>query len=159
MKVYKKMAAAAVLALALAVGVFTQQSVSAHCQIPCGIYDDGLRFGLLKEHVATIEKSIVQIQELSADPAKNAAQIARWAVNKDQYADEIATIISTYFLQQRVKPVAADATAEQVADYTKQLTLCHEILVNAMKAKQNVDKQYTEKLAKLVEQFQAAYTN
>ncbi len=147
------------MALALTAGLATRKSVSAHCQIPCGIYDDDLRFGLLKENIATIDKSIKQITELSADPAKNAAQIARWAINKDKYADDIAELVSTYFLQQRIKPLADGATPEETAAYTKKLTLCHGLLVNAMKAKQNTDAQYVEKLTQLSEQFHEAYAH
>lgn len=148
---------AAVAAIALAAGWTGQHAVWAHCQIPCGIYDDGLRFSLIKEHIGTIEKTITLIQEASADPAKNAVQIARLASNKDEYADQIAELVSTYFLQQRVKPLASGASAEETAAYTRKLVLCHELLVTSMKAKQNTDKQYTEKLSQLLQQFQEAY--
>ena len=37
-------------------------TVRAHCQIPCGIYDDQTRIHLMEEHVATIEKSMKQIE-------------------------------------------------------------------------------------------------
>ena len=37
----------------------------SHCQIPCGIYGDYTRIDLLREHIATIEKSMNQINELS----------------------------------------------------------------------------------------------
>lgn len=146
-------------ALALSAALAARQSVYAHCQIPCGIYDDDLRFGLLKENIATVDKGMKQIVELSADPAKNAAQIARWAINKDQYADDIAQIVSAYFLQQRIKPLADGASAEETAAYVKKLTLCHELLVNAMKAKQTTDGQYVEKLTKLLDQFHEAYSH
>ena len=33
----------------------------AHCQIPCGIYDDAARITMMEEHVTTIEKSMKQI--------------------------------------------------------------------------------------------------
>ena len=42
------------------------QDAGAHCQIPCGIYDDKARFATMREHVATIEKSMAQIVELGA---------------------------------------------------------------------------------------------
>jgi len=145
--------------LMLSAGLAAHQSVSAHCQIPCGIYDDDLRFGLLKENIATIDKAMKQILELSADPAKNAAQIARWAINKDQYADDIAHIVSAYFLQQRIKPLVVGASPEETSAYLKKLTLCHELMVNAMKAKQTTDAQYVEKLSQLLDQFHEAYSH
>ena len=61
-----------------------------HCQVPCGIYNDQMRFDMIGEHIATIEKSIKQITELSAEPKPNMNQIVRWVNNKDEHADEIA---------------------------------------------------------------------
>jgi nickel superoxide dismutase len=60
-----------------------------HCQAPCGIYNDQMRFDMISEHIATIEKSIKQITELSAEPKPNMNQIVRWVNNKDVDADGI----------------------------------------------------------------------
>jgi len=60
------------------------------CQVPCGIYNDQMRFDMISEHIATIEKSIKQITELSAEPKPNMNQIVRWVSNKDEHADQIA---------------------------------------------------------------------
>ncbi len=51
----------AVLGLVVILGPFGY----SHCQVPCGIYDDEARFGAIREHVATIEKSMNSINELS----------------------------------------------------------------------------------------------
>ena len=40
-------------------------NAAAHCEIPCGIYDDQLRTQLIAEHATTIEKSMKKINELS----------------------------------------------------------------------------------------------
>jgi hypothetical protein len=40
--------------------------VFSHCQIPCGIYDDQARLDMMAEHIGTIEKSINQVNEISA---------------------------------------------------------------------------------------------
>ena len=39
--------------------------VYAHCQVPCGIYDDDARFGSMLEDQTTIAKAITNIRELS----------------------------------------------------------------------------------------------
>ena len=36
----------------------------AHCQVPCGIFDDPARVDALKEDAATVRKAMVQINEL-----------------------------------------------------------------------------------------------
>ena len=66
----------------------------AHCQIPCGIYDDDARFTLMREHVATIEKSIKQITALGGEEKKNWNQLVRWVDNKEHHADELSEIVT-----------------------------------------------------------------
>jgi nickel superoxide dismutase len=43
-----------------------QQPVHAHCQIPCGIYDDHARVQSMIEDTATVEKSVRMINALAA---------------------------------------------------------------------------------------------
>ena len=127
-----------------------------HCQIPCGIYNDELRFKMIEEHILTIEKSMKQIEELSKQPNKNFNQSVRWVLNKENHADEIADIVTSYFLTQRLKLVdKKDANAHQ--GYLNKVTLCHEMLVYAMKAKQTTDLAHTEKLRLLLHSFHEAY--
>lgn len=130
--------------------------VFPHCQIPCGIYNDELRFNMIKEHLLTIEKSMKQIEELSKQSEKNFNQIVRWVLNKEQHAEEIAHIITYYFLTQRVKPVdEKDADASKI--YQKKIGLLHEILVHTMKAKQTTDLDHIKKLRTLLKAFHTAY--
>ena len=147
-------------ALVAGIGIFGgYQRVFAHCQIPCGIYNDGARFTLLEEHVTTIEKSMKLIDELSASsPESNTNQIVRWVTNKEQHADELTEIVVKYFLQQRVKPASKNSGA-QWEKYTKQLTLCHGLLVTSMKAKQTTDLVHVEKLRSLISEFKQSYLN
>ena len=142
-------ASMAMVAVAASVGL-------AHCQIPCGIYDDPLRFTQMEEHVATIEKSMKQIQELSAEEKPNLNQIVRWVNNKDAHADELTEIVTYYFLAQRVKPVDKSDRAA-VAKYLKELTLLHEMIVHAMKAKQTIDLEHCSKLRDLIHEFEHSY--
>ncbi|MFC1703769.1 superoxide dismutase [Ni] [Candidatus Omnitrophota bacterium] len=144
-----------VLVLLFSVVSFTTDAFS-HCQIPCGIYDDQARFDMIAEHITTIEKSITKIQELSVQENKNFNQIVRWVNNKETHADYIIEIATQYFLAQRMKPVAEDDSKAYNA-YVKKVTLLHEIVINAMKAKQNADLEYVSKLRSLLKDFQAAY--
>jgi nickel superoxide dismutase len=130
--------------------------VLAHCQIPCGIYDDPVRFSQLEEHVTTIEKSMKQIQELSQAGDKNFNQIVRWVVNKETHADELTEIVTFYFMAQRVKP-ADPSDRAAVGKYLKELQLLHAMVVHAMKAKQTTDLEHCEALRKLIKDFKASY--
>lgn len=128
----------------------------AHCQVPCGIYDDPARFVILREHVTTIEKSMREIERLGAETPVNYNQVVRWVNNKEKHADELSEIVTYYFLAQRIKaPTTDDAAAR--AKYIKQLVLTHGLVTTAMKAKQTTDLENCAKLRELIDQFEAVY--
>jgi nickel superoxide dismutase len=130
--------------------------VHSHCQIPCGIYDDPARLAAVAENITTIEKAMKSIEELSAQQKPNMNQIVRWVNVKDEHAEDIAHIVSYYFMAQRIKPVEkSDAAGYE--KYIKQLTLLHEMLVYSMKAKQTTDLANIEKLRSLLMDFHKAY--
>ena len=131
--------------------------VSAHCQIPCGIYDDFLRIVSMEEDIATIQKSINSIQKLgdSEKSIQNQNQLVRWVNNKESHAQKIQDVISEYFLAQRIKP---QSSIDKEYDKYVQLAIsCQKIIFYAMKCKQNVDIQYVEKLSAELESFVVIY--
>ena len=111
------------------------QVTHAHCQIPCGIYDDNARVQSMLEDAATIEKSVKLITELSGkSDAQSQNQLVRWVMNKEKHAQSVISTISDYFLTQRVKP--------KQEDYAERLVKHHAVIIAAMKAKQNADMSY-----------------
>ena len=128
----------------------------AHCEIPCGIYNDELRIELIREHIQTIEKSVAQIVELSKASPVNYNQLVRWIDNKEDHANQLQDIVTQYFMTQRVKPADPKDEAATAA-YVKQLTLLHAMVVQAMKAKQAADMEPVEKLKTLTGEFYEAY--
>ena len=129
----------------------------AHCQIPCGIYDDTMRVDMILEDVQTIEKSIAQIQALAGKSSPtDVNQLVRWIVNKDAHADKIVEVVTGYFLQQRIKPPQADDSVG-AKKYADELIALHGLLVTAMKAKQTVDPAIPGQLKELVERFRQLY--
>jgi len=134
------------LLLSLSIAVAT---VSAHCEIPCGIYDDKLRAQLIAEHAGTIEKSMQQIMALgNADPI-NYNQLARWVSNKESHATEIQHIVSQYFMTQRIKP--------DQPKYSAKLTVLHKMLIAAMKCRQTTDLAHVNDLRKYLAEFETLY--
>ena len=123
-------------------------NLGAHCEIPCGIYDDELRAKLIAEHAGTIEKSMKQIMSLSKDPA-NSNQLVRWVSNKEAHATEIQHIVSQYFMTQRIKP--------NQEKYTEKLTVLHQMLLAAMKCKQTTDVSHVNNLRTLLKKFEVLY--
>jgi nickel superoxide dismutase len=130
--------------------------VYSHCQIPCGIYDDKLQIALLKEHVKTIEKSIVKIMAIKKAKPINHNQLVRWIHNKEVHAEKIQEITWQYFMTQRIKPPAGK-DKKAVGLYNTKLALLHNMLLKAMKAKQNVDRENCKALLEVVEAFEEAY--
>lgn len=142
--------------LLIAMLFMSWQNAYAHCEIPCGIYGDSLRIQLIEEHITTIEKSMNQINELSADADKNYNQLVRWVTNKEEHAVKIQDIVSQYFLHQRIKPVD-ESNTEQYEKYITRLKLLHKLQVYAMKAKQTTDLDYIKKLRDTLHEFEEAY--
>ena len=116
----------------------------AHCQIPCGIYDDHARVQAMLEDAATIKKSVRLIRELASkkDPQSHNQQV-RWVMNKEKHAQNIIATISDYFLTQRVKP--------KQSDYLERLVKHHTVIVAAMKAKQHAEAAYVDQLQQSLE--------
>lgn len=132
--------------------LFTAASLSAHCQVPCGIYGDELKFGELKQHIETIEKSGKLIRELSAKDklsAQDHQQLIRWTTNKETHAQKIIDEAANYFLAQRIKPDADH--------YAEKIELLHHIIVYSMKSKQSVESDPAETLAKKLAAFKDLY--
>ncbi len=146
------------LSAAFIVAILTVSSfqAKAHCEIPCGIYGDSVRIALLYEHIATIEKSMNQINELSKSANPDYNKLVRWVMNKEEHAKKIQDIVSQYFLHQRVKVKSADDDAPY-HKYIKQLSSLHEVLVFAMKSKQSTDLSIIDTLREKVHVFEHAY--
>ncbi|MGM0452090.1 MAG: superoxide dismutase [Ni] [Thermodesulfobacteriota bacterium] len=148
MKTMMKGCLGAMLIVMLAVGLSF-----AHCQIPCGIYDDEARIGDIREHITTIERSMDQIRALQknikAADAHDYNQMIRWVSNKEDHAAKLQEIASQYFMTQRI--------AEDDDKYAEKIELLHQMLVYAMKCKQTVDMDYVKKLRKVVDEFEALY--
>ena len=124
-------------------------NASAHCEIPCGIYDDEMRINMINEHIATIEKSMNQIMQIEKEGHHNSNQLIRWVMNKERHADELQEIVTQYFMTQRIKL--------DTKDYEKKLGALHLMLIYSMKCKQTTDLSYAIKLKGLVKDFQALY--
>jgi len=144
------------LVLFLTMLILLKPVVFSHCEVPCGIYNDQMRFTMIEEHIATIEKAINQITALSKESPQNMNQIVRWVMNKEKHAEEIQHIISQYFMTQRLKLVdKSDAEASKTL--MAKLAMCHEILVYTMKTKQSTDLDNIAKLKAAVQNFKASY--
>ena len=143
-----KLALSAVAAVILATGI--QQQANAHCEVPCGIYGDQLRFEGMLEDQTTVKKAMVEINKLAANQdAQSANQLARWVANKELHATRIQNTIAQYFMHQRIKP--------KNPKYVDQLTSAHAVMLAAMKCKQGVNSKAADALEAAIKAFHTQY--
>ena len=128
---------------------FAVKDAAAHCEIPCGIYDDEMRINMIAEHITTIEKSMKQIGKLADSKPIDYNQLTRWITNKEHHADELQEIVTQYFMTQRIKP--------DTKNYSQKLTVLHKMLLAAMKCKQTADLSHAGTLKSLLKEFQGLY--
>ncbi|WPJ96525.1 superoxide dismutase [Ni] [Coraliomargarita algicola] len=134
------------------VSLFSAASLSAHCQVPCGIYGDELKFGELEQHVETIAKAAKSIREIAGKEtlsAQDQQQLIRWTNNKESHAQKIIDETANYFLAQRIKPGADH--------YAEKLEVLHHIIVYSMKSKQSVEAEPVETLSAKLAAFKGLY--
>ena len=148
-----------IIAISIIFTAFGLNKIHAHCQVPCGIYDDAVRIIQIREHVTTIEKAMKQIDQLTSDEssAQNMNQLVRWINTKEEHATFIQSIISDYFLAQRIKPKQNNEAGRQ--QYVDQTLLLQQIIVSAIKSKQTVDKSEPGLVSTLLNQFVQLYFN
>lgn len=126
-----------------------------HCQVPCGIYTDQLRFEQMLEDTKTIAKAIGSVGELTTAmqggqlTPTNVNQLTRWIQTKEDHASNIQKTVAEYFLTQRIK--------ESNKDYTSQLIASHKVMVAAMKCKQDANAATAETLKKAILDLYRAY--
>jgi len=133
-----------------AITMISPQLLTAHCQVPCGIYDDSARVHSMLEDTKTLAKATKLINELAGkSDAQSQNQMARWVMNKEKHAESIINTISNYFLTQRVKTTQKD--------YAERLAKHHAVIVSAMKVKQHTDMKYVEALHKSIDALAPYY--
>jgi len=146
------------LAVASAVVFLLVQAsdVSAHCQVPCGIYDDAARITRLHEDATTIGKAMKEMSGLvGVHDAQSLNQAVRWVATKEDHASHVIDVVAQYFLTQRVKPVAPGQDGYEA--YLKKLADHHAVMVAAMKAKQNADPAFADQLHKAIDTMAGYY--
>ena len=140
--------------LLFAVATLLPQSASAHCEVPCGIYSDQLRFEAMLEDATTIAKAVDEMGKLLGEISEKATplainQVSRWVATKEDHATKIQHTIAQYFMTQRIKPDAEN--------YVDQLKAAHAVMQAAMKAKQDASAEKATALRESILELYRAY--
>lgn len=126
-----------------------QAVLTAHCQMPCGIYHDNMVFDEIDQYVETMYKGMTELSEHDARTSKEKNNFVRWVLEKENESDNIANLITAYFLQQKIKP-GEDETAKRLAS-------AHKLLFMLMQIKQNVDRKFVDDFADEWEKFKLMF--
>ncbi len=137
------------LFIALCLFVMAPLSLTAHCQLPCGIYHDDLEFASLEQDIETLSKAIKEIKSSDADVALTLNQRVRAVILKDEYANRLANTITFYFLQQRLDP--------SKSQFPQQLSSAFKILQLCAKVKASVDAGLVSQLQNEIDHFKMLY--
>lgn len=137
--------------LFIALLVLGFDDANAHCQVPCGIYDDHLRIHMMEENILLIEKAMNEINTLSKGKDKNMNQLVRFVNEKEKHAQGIQDIATQYFLTQRIQSNWSEAQVNE------SLKLVHALVQGAMKAKQTTELVHVDALRKTLKSFEKLY--
>jgi nickel superoxide dismutase len=106
-------------------------ALNAHCQMPCGIYHDNMVYDQIDQFVETVYKGITVLNDSKFSNSRERNECIRWVAEKESSCNNVAELILTYFLQQKIKPGEADTV--------KRLTTAHNLLFLLVAIKQNTD--------------------
>ena len=130
--------------------------LSAHCQVPCGIYNDAARIVQMEEDIATIKKAMTKISDLAGSTdSQSVNQISRWVTTKESHAQNVQETILNYFLAQRVK--AKEKGDKDRQKYVDQTLTLQQLIVKMMKCKQTVDQRNCSDAYELLDKFTNLY--
>jgi nickel superoxide dismutase len=127
----------------------TTGQLSAHCQMPCGIYHDEMVFGEIDQYVETMYKGMTVLTDSKFETVKDRNEFVRWVITKDKLSDKTAELFNTYFLQQKIKPDEPDTP--------KKLIAAHKLLFLMVQIKQNADIKLVDTFADEWDKFKTMF--
>jgi nickel superoxide dismutase len=133
----------------IGVSMLFQGNLSAHCQMPCGIYHDDMVYDQIDQFVETVYKGISVLNEGRFTSVRDKNEFIRWVAQKENCCNEAAEIITTYFLQQKIKPDEPDTA--------KRLASAHKLLFLLVAIKQNTDLDFVKQFNEEWEKFKLMF--
>lgn len=137
------------LILSLSMLMLKNSNLEAHCQMPCGIYHDDMVYDQIDQFVETVYKGISVMKDSKFETLRDRNEFIRWVVQKEKECDEIAELITIYFLQQKIKPDEPDTT--------KRLISAHKMLFLIVAIKQNADLEFVKQFNQEWEKFKLMF--
>lgn len=123
--------------------------LNAHCQMPCGIYHDDMVFDQIDQYAETMYKGISVLNQIKINNMSDQNEVVRWIVEKEKESNEAASLITTFFLQQKIKPGESDTI--------KKLVSAHKLLFLIVAIKQHTDLKFVNEFTEEWDAFKAMF--
>lgn len=123
--------------------------LSAHCQMPCGIYHDDMVYDQVDQYAETMYKGIAVMNDSKFQTVKERNEFVRWTMQKEAASDETASLLTKYFLQQKIKPGEPDTA--------KRLESLHKLLFLLVAIKQNTDLEFVKEFSEEWDRFKLMF--
>jgi nickel superoxide dismutase len=137
------------LTIGIAGSLYLTPSLNAHCQMPCGIYHDDMVYDQIDQYTETMYKGVAVMLDSKFESAKERNEFVRWTMQKESASDEAASILTKYFLQQKIKPGESDTA--------KRIESVHKLLFLLVAIKQNVDLTFVKEFTEEWEKFKLMF--
>jgi nickel superoxide dismutase len=129
--------------------IFLKIDLNAHCQLPCGIYHDDMVFDQIDQYAETMYKGISVLNQIKINNMHDQNEVIRWVLEKEKESNEIASLITIFFLQQKIKPGEPETP--------KRLASAHKLLFLLVAIKQNTDLKFVKEFTDEWETFKTMF--
>ena len=111
-------------------------TLTAHCQMPCGIYQDAMIYDLIDQYAETMVKAVTVMNQSKFETVRERNEFMRWVMEKEKESNDTSQLITTFFMQQKIKPGEPDTQ--------KRIEAAHKLLCLIVAIKQNADVKIVE---------------
>lgn len=133
----------------IALSLLTAPFLHSHCQMPCGIYHDDMVYDQIDQYVETMVKGMTVLNDNKFSSTQLRNEFVRWVCQKENMSNETANLLTSYFLQQKIKPDEDDTV--------KRITSAHKLLNYLMLIKQTSDMKFVNAFSEEWEKFKLMF--
>ncbi len=124
-------------------------TLTAHCQMPCGIYHDAMIYDLIDQYAETMAKAVTVMNQSKFETVREKNEFVRWVMEKEKESNDTSQLITSFFLQQKIKSGEADTQ--------KRTESAHKLLCLIVAIKQNADIKIVESFTEEWEKFKLMF--
>ena len=124
-------------------------NLTAHCQMPCGIYHDAMVYDQIDQYAETMVKAVTVMNQCKFETVRERNEFMRWVMEKEKESNDTSLLITSFFIQQKIKPGEPDTP--------KRIESAHKLLCLIVAIKQNADVKIVESFTEEWEKFKLMF--